>query len=398
MRECKHIEIKSKSDCTGCRACEQICPVKCIKMEENEEGFLYPKIDEERCINCGKCKKTCPQLMQTISENKYKIYGVRPREIDIAKKSTSGGIAYLISRKIIEEKGIVVGCCYDENLYAHHVCVDNMKDLEKLRGSKYVTTDTQNTFSEVKAFLECGRKVLYTGSSCQIAGIKKFLGKEYDNLITIDIVCHGVPSNKIFRKYLDWLERKYNKKITDYSFRNKDKGAWGLGYIARIQFEDGTIIYKKADFDPYYTAFLAGKNFRESCYQCKYANINRVGDISLADFWGIEKCDRNMYNKSGVSLVIVNNNKGQMQIDKLVKEENIIINEYTVREATEYNLNLKEPTHRDKFRDEIYIKLEEMDFEEYSKKYLLPKGKKIKAYMKNSIPLSLKLLYKKYIK
>lgn len=396
MEEKKYIEIKVKKDCTGCRACEQKCPKNAIQMVEDEEGFLYPKVDKEKCINCGICKNICPQI-NNVKNDKEKntiIYGIKPKNDDASKKSTSGGIAYLISKKIIQENGIVVGCAYDNEMNANHICVENVEDLEKIRGSKYVTSNTNSTFTQIKESLNQGKKVFFTGCPCQVAGLKKYLGKDYENLITADIVCHGVPSQKIFKKYLNWLEEKIGDKIINYTFRNKEKVGWGLGFCAKIDTKNKTI-YKNADFDPYYTAFLNGKIYRECCYSCKYANVNRIGDITLADFWGIEKFDKNMYTPNGVSLVFANNEKGKNIIENI--SENIEIKEYTQDQATKYNLNLVQPTKRPEDRDIIYKQLDEINFDEYSKKYLLPKNK-VKIIIKNLIPKKIKLLYKMYLK
>ena len=194
----KFIKILNKKDCTGCRACEQICPVKAISMKEDDEGFITPKVDEERCIKCGLCKKTCGQIDRFYNKNNLeerKFLGVRPKEKEIAKNSTSGGIAYLISKMVIEENGIVFGSAYDENLMPYQKYVKDKKELQQLRGSKYVTSDTKKTFSQVKEFLEEGKKILYIGVPCQIGGLKKFLKKDYENLYTIDIICAPLAPN-----------------------------------------------------------------------------------------------------------------------------------------------------------------------------------------------------------
>jgi len=388
----KFIKILNKKDCTGCRACEQICPVKAISMKEDDEGFITPKVDEERCIKCGLCKKTCGQIDRFYNKNNLeerKFLGVRPKEKEIAKNSTSGGIAYLISKMVIEENGIVFGSAYDENLMPYQKYVKDKKELQQLRGSKYVTSDTKKTFSQVKEFLEEGKKILYIGVPCQIGGLKKFLKKDYENLYTIDIICHGVPSQKIFKKYLENEE-----KIISYTARSKSKVAWGMGYCAEIKTKN-KIKYKKADFDPYYTAFLKGKVNRECCYECKYANLDRIGDITLGDLWGIEQFDYDFYDKNGVSLAIVNTIKGEKIFNKV---KNLVeYRQYNEQQVTKFNGNLKHPTTRPQNREIIYKQLDEMSFEEYSKKYLANKNK-LKYVLKDIMPKQIKVLYKKYFK
>lgn len=342
----KFIKILNKKDCTGCRACEQICPVKAISMKEDDEGFITPKVDEERCIKCGLCKKTCGQIDRFYNKNNLeerKFLGVRPKEKEIAKNSTSGGIAYLISKMVIEENGIVFGSAYDENLMPYQKYVKDKKELQQLRGSKYVTSDTKKTFSQVKEFLEEGKKILYIGVPCQIGGLKKFLKKDYENLYTIDIICHGVPSQKIFKKYLENEEKK----------------------------------------------------LRECCYECKYANLDRIGDITLGDLWGIEQFDYDFYDKNGVSLAIVNTIKGEKIFNKV---KNLVeYRQYNEQQVTKFNGNLKHPTTRPQNREIIYKQLDEMSFEEYSKKYLANKNK-LKYVLKDIMPKQIKVLYKKYFK
>lgn len=394
----KFIKILNKKDCTGCRACEQICPVKAISMKEDDEGFITPKVDEERCIKCGLCKKTCGQIDRFYNKNNLeerKFLGVRPKEKEIAKNSTSGGIAYLISKMVIEENGIVFGSAYDENLMPYQKYVKDKKELQQLRGSKYVTSDTKKTFSQVKEFLEEGKKILYIGVPCQIGGLKKFLKKDYENLYTIDdIICHGVPSQKIFKKYLENEEKKLREKIISYTARSKSKVAWGMGYCAEIKTKN-KIKYKKADFDPYYTAFLKGKVNRECCYECKYANLDRIGDITLGDLWGIEQFDYDFYDKNGVSLAIVNTIKGEKIFNKV---KNLVeYRQYNEQQVTKFNGNLKHPTTRPQNREIIYKQLDEMSFEEYSKKYLANKNK-LKYVLKDIMPKQIKVLYKKYFK
>lgn len=393
----KFIKILNKKDCTGCRACEQICPVKAISMKEDDEGFITPKVDEERCIKCGLCKKTCGQIDRFYNKNNLeerKFLGVRPKEKEITKNSTSGGIAYLISKMVIEENGIVFGSAYDENLMPYQKYVKDKKELQQLRGSKYVTSDTKKTFSQVKEFLEEGKKILYIGVPCQIGGLKKFLKKDYENLYTIDIICHGVPSQKIFKKYLENEEKKLREKIISYTARSKSKVAWGMGYCAEIKTKN-KIKYKKADFDPYYTAFLKGKVNRECCYECKYANLDRIGDITLGDLWGIEQFDYDFYDKNGVSLAIVNTIKGEKIFNKV---KNLVeYRQYNEQQVTKFNGNLKHPTTRPQNREIIYKQLDEMSFEEYSKKYLANKNK-LKYVLKDIMPKQIKVLYKKYFK
>ena len=334
------------------------------------------------------------KIVKKYLDEERKFLGVRPKEKEIAKNSTSGGIAYLISKMVIEENGIVFGSAYDENLMPYQKYATDKKELQQLRGSKYVTSDTKKTFSQVKEFLEEGKKILYIGVPCQIGGLKKFLKKDYENLYTIDIICHGVPSQKIFKKYLENEEKKLGEKIFSYNIRSKNKVDWGMGFCAEIKTKNKTK-YKKADFDPYYTAFLKGKIYRECCYECKYGNLDRVGDITLGDLCGIEQFDYDFYDQNGVSLAVINTIKGEKIFNKV---KNLVeYRQYNEQQVTKFNGNLKHPTTRPQNRDIIYKQLDEMSFEEYSKKYLANKNK-LKYVLKDIMPKQIKVLYKKYFK
>ncbi len=391
--EKKHLEIKDKAKCTGCRACEQLCPVKCIEMVEDEEGFIFPKIDEEKCINCGLCKNRCPQLKEKEEERKKYIYAVKPKKVEIAKKSTSAGMAYILMKKTINENGVVFGCTYNEKLEPIQIKVEKEEELQKLRGSKYVFSNTLHTYSEAKKALEESKKVLYIGTPCQIDGLYAFLGKKYENLLTADIVCHGVPSQKIFKKYIEYLENKFKAKVINYEFRNKDKAIWGE-FCAKVTMDNGKIKYLNADEDPYYSNFLKGTIYRECCYKCKYANGNRIGDITLADFWGIEKEDSKFSSTNGVSLVIINSLQGKRAFESV--EEQIEYKEFSIEQASNKNSNLKHPTKRSDVRNEIYHGINEMDAKNYIKKKLKISNK-MKKKIKKFIPKKLKKIIKKMI-
>ena len=383
----KNISILDKNNCTGCRMCEQICPVNAIKMIENSEGFIEPCVNEEKCINCGLCANKCPQLnsVKCTKLEKIETYAAKNKNISEQKASSSGGIFSAIANYIIENNGVVYGSAFNDKIVVEHIRVNNKEDLAKLRGSKYVQSNTKNTFKETKKDLESNRLVLYSGTPCQIAGLKSFLNKEYNNLITIDVVCHGVPSPKIFNKYLKWLEKKNKSKIKKYDFRNKEKKKWG--HIAKVAFDNGKIKYINFTLDPYYKSYINSKINRECCYSCKYANTDRVGDITLADYWGIEKKHPDFYDENGVSALLINTQKGKMILNKIKK--NIILKDTILKNIVKNNSNLKEPTHRVQDRDMIYANINKLNFEKYIRKNLKFK-KKLKDIIKSLIPISIK--------
>lgn len=369
--------------CCGCRACEQICPVGCIVFRENEEGFLYPIVNEEKCINCGRCVLHCPITQPQKSSSAPIVYAAKCRDQDIARKSTSGGIFFPLAKKVLAENGIVFGCAYDEQLKARHIAVENEAELYKLQGSKYVQSDLCGIYSYIKEELQKGRCVLFSGTGCQVAGLCSFLGKEYGNLILIDIVCHGVPSPKLFAKYIDHLSKKMGEPIKSYHFRNKERYGWGLFY----QLETSLVKKSGNGFDdPYYRAFLQGKTYRESCYCCPFANRNRMGDITLGDFWGIESMIPSFYSESGVSLVLLNTEKGKKFWNSCNGEFEVM--EASMEQAVKMNKNLSEPSIRPECRDTIYQGIDG-DFEHYMKKNL-PVKYDLKRKLKSLIPVSFK--------
>ena len=349
-----NIDQVNNDDCCGCRACEKICPKNAITMVYNNEGFLVPIIDKNLCVNCGLCLKSCPQF-NTFKEKKddsIEAFAARAKKTKDLLNGSSGGIFSTIAKFIIENKGFVYGCCFDENMNPIHLCVNKIEDIAKLCGSKYVQSDTNNTYENVKEQLEDNNTVLYIGTPCQIAGLKSFLKNDFKNLYTIDLVCHGVPSPKLFKKYIEWLEKKYKDKVEMYYFRNKIKSGWGL--TSRIKFKSGK--EKIIDFrlDPYYKTFIDAKNYRECCYRCKYSNLTRIGDITLADFWGIEKEHPDFYSPYGNSAIIINNKKGKFLFDSIKNQIDYISTD--INKILRYNKNLQQPSKRYYERSNIYLK------------------------------------------
>lgn len=376
--------------CTGCGMCEKLCPKNAISLRENKEGFLEPFIDNKKCINCGLCKKRCPQNSDVeLEKYKQKVYAVNSKNKEIIKNSSSGGIFGVIANYVLENGGLVCGAAYDDNLVVKHIFIDNTEKLTKIQESKYVQSNTLFTFSECKKYLENNKKVLYCGTPCQIAGLKKYLNKDYDNLITIDLICHGVTSPLLFKKYIDYLEKKYKDKIQEYHFRTKDKNGWSLEN--KIVFKNKQI-YNSCKLDKYYTAFLSGNYYREACYECKYANDRRIGDITIGDFWGIELFHKDFTNyKDGVSAVIINSKKGQQIFNSIKKNINYV--ESSIDKVKKKNHNLNMPTIRQNCRNDVYKNIHN---ENYIKKELkIPFKNVLKSFIPSSIKDSIKSIFNK---
>ena len=376
--------------CTGCRVCEQLCPKHCIEMVTDSEGFLTARIDQDSCIGCGLCARRCPQNRGGLRhETAQETWAARLKNDEVLYRSASGGAFAGMALHVIHEGGAVFGVRWDKDYKAIHDKAETEEALWPLLSSKYVQSDTGHTYSEVKALLQTGRKVLYSGTGCQIAGLKTYLNKEYDNLITIDLVCHGVTSPLLFQKYIELLAHKHHAKIEEYDFRDKS-GGWGLGYKYKYKYKYGI-----SPLDPYYKHFLDGNAYRMCCYSCKYANTERCGDITIADFWGIERCHPGFYSHKGVSLVLVNSEKGK-RFWQIAKEDFQTLKS-KLEYATKENHNLKRPTKPDVLvRSHIYEGINTLSPEDFFAQRF-PLHPNIADYAKNILPMGMKLALKKIL-
>ena len=302
------------SQCCGCSACASACPVSAIKMTEDANGFLSPRIDESICIECGKCAKICDFNRQHQEQpNSEKAFSLVIRDSDVLKKSTSGGAFSAFSSYVLNKSGYVVGSVFEEDFTLRHVLTTDQDVCKKMRGSKYVQSDTQGVFADIKGLLTTGNLVLFTGTPCQCGALKSFLGKEYENLYVIDLICHGVPNNRLFKDHIAFLERVYKSKIEGYHFRDKKYG-WNA-YNNSVLLEGGKTISKWIN-QVYYSFFVKNVSLRPSCYQCPYRSRYRQGDITIADFWGYEKVTGKKQKNTGISLVFANSKKGLNLIEQ----------------------------------------------------------------------------------
>lgn len=362
---------KPQDLCYGCRACEQICPHSAVHMIVNEEGFIYPEIDSTKCINCGLCEKVCP----TQDVNKERILHGVPTEcyaawnnnIEERLQSTSGGLFFLLASYVIEHGGVVYGCTMNNDLMAQHIRVSSLEDLNSLRGSKYMQSDTLATFSQVKSDLKKGYNVLYSGTPCQIAGLRSFLMADYNNLYTIDLVCHGTPSPIVFKEHLNYLSNKYKSNVTSFFFRAKKKSGW-RSYV-KYSFENGKIIYKRAGEDFYFCGFCEGWFNRSSCFLCEYSQTKRVGDITLSDFWGGERFIKKLQKqrKYGYNLVICNTERGKQLFDLIKKKIGLIKCNFMI--AQKGDIRLRQAEARPSFRDSVYSLIKECGYESVVNQY-----------------------------
>lgn len=298
-----------KEDCCGCKACSNACPNDAISFLPDEYGFQYPVINSERCIGCEKCVKTCDfQKKEATGHTPIEGMAARHKEKAIYDNSTSGGVFTAIAEWIFAKGGLVYGCAYNSDMKPVHKVAENPEELVAMRGSKYVQSDTGYIYRDVKEKIKEGRYVLFTGTPCQVAGLYSFLGKtNTENLLTVDIVCHGVPSQEVFGKYIHFLEKKYRQKIIDFKFRDK-RYEWERPVIS-VAFKEGGSKWWFSTTDVYYTNFNKGNLQRPSCFSCKYSCPSRCGDITIGDFWGYQKAMLKMSVKEGVSCCLLNTEK-----------------------------------------------------------------------------------------
>lgn len=359
----------NKSDCCGCTACMNACPKNAIKMQKDKEGFLYPEIDKEKCIECGLCKNVCAFQNGYTIENrldKLEVYATKNKSDEVRLNSASGGMFYTIAKYVLNQDGIVYGVVFDEKFHAIHTRADNLEKVKKMMGSKYSQSKLGKIYNDVKEDIQNGKLVLFTGTPCQVAGLNKFLQNvDKSNLILVDIVCHGTPSPQLFQDYIKFLEKIKGKKVKGYYHRTKKKG-WK--HTEEIVYANGKTEYKTRLSQTWKRIFYTDLCLRHSCYSCKYTNIDRPGDITIADFWGIEQYDKEFADDKGVSLTIVNTNKGKRIWNEI--NENLLFNKRKIEEAINKNPQLEHPIRINKIeREKFWIAYETKGFKYIASKY-----------------------------
>lgn len=323
------IEILEKKNCTGCEACVQICPKSCISFQPDEEGFLYPRVDKELCINCGLCEKACPVLEQKSTRNTSRIYAAINRNETTRAKSSSGGIFSLLAEQILDRGGVVFGAAFDKDWNVYHTHIEQREQLPRLMGSKYVQSRIGNTYRDVATFLKGQRHVLFCGTPCQIAGLKLFLRKPYEKLVTVDIICHGVPSPKVWRRYLDViipLDPSTNRKQQIHHISFRDKGLGWSNYSFRCQGIEQDIINSPVTQNDYLQCFIKNLFLRPSCAACPAKSFKSGSDITLSDFWEVGYLLPSFNDNKGTSLVMIHTDKGEslyqtLQVDSQQVEQ-----------------------------------------------------------------------------
>jgi len=345
--------LVEKSLCCGCNACTLVCPTGAITIKTDDFGFAFSNIDAYSCVNCGACEKVCPAMNKPDFSGSFEQTAFAASSLDISsKESSSGGIFALLAKHTLSDGGVVFGTTLDENFDAKVIEIEKLDDLPKLQGSKYVQSDMGNVYNNIKQKLKEDTAVLFCGTPCQISAVRNFIG-ENAKLFLVDIVCHGVPSNQMFKEYIDLEGKKTKSNIVDFKFRDKK---YGQDTVGKIVYKNKT--KKLRSFESsFYANFLSCNIFRESCYKCRYADIYRPGDITLCDFWGVAEMEPsivdecNKANITGISGVIINTKKGEQIFEKIKK--NIVYKATQVKKISKYNPNLKSPSHIGKNREII---------------------------------------------
>lgn len=325
------IEVQDQTKCTGCEACVSVCPESCISMESDENGFRYPKVDLNYCINCNACIGLCPEPITCVKEPV--VYAAYAKDEAIRLQSSSGGVFTVFAEYILDSGGVVVGAYLDCDLQVKHVCIERKTDLSKLRGSKYIQSTVGTVFKDVKRFLDSGRIVYFTGTSCQVHGLKNYLKNDYINLICQDMACNGVTSELLWSKYVEYIEKKYRSRVMTFNFRNKCSG-WKQ-YSVAAKLENGKTVTIRAYDDLFMRAYKSKMFMRPSCYACRLKGIGREVDITLADYWGVEHIVPEIDDDKGISLLIVQSEKGRQLLERVKKR--MFLEETNLNGAVSFN-------------------------------------------------------------
>jgi NAD-dependent dihydropyrimidine dehydrogenase PreA subunit len=350
---------ENKAQCCGCGACSNSCPKQCITMIADEEGFKYPVIDHKNCLKCLKCIKVCPMHHSKNDDHSdiSQYYTAQHKDDQIIMESTSGGVFSALADAFLAQGGIVYGCVYNETMQAIHIGSEKSHDLRRMRGSKYVQSDMQDCYVQIKKQLNEGKNILFTGTPCQVAAVKTFLGKNYDNLLLVEVLCHGVPSPKLFASYIAYLENKHHGKVVNYEFRNKKIHGWGSEHRSYYEIaRNGKIErYRPLLTTAYSAAFYWGINLRPSCYECPYATPKRISDITIGDFWGFWRTYKRHFPK-GISIVALNSQKGKMQFNLL--SQVMVLDPVTFEQAAFRNAPFIKPVTISSIRNRFYQQIE----------------------------------------
>lgn len=325
--------------CFACGACLNVCPKNAIDFKTDKYGFFSADIDEEKCIDCHLCIKVCPAISSFNGREIGDVYAATLKNKEEIKKCASGGAFSAIAHCVLDKGGVIVGCAFDSEMMPHHIIVDKENALDSIRSSKYVQSYIGEIHKEIKDNLNAGRLTLFSGTPCQVAGLLGCLGKEYSNLITCDLICHGVPSSLLWKDYLAYEEHKLGEKIDGANFRSKKRG-WGPT-ILELKLASGKVIYRNSIESSYYHMFLKGACYRDSCYTCPFSNSLRAGDFTIGDFWGVKEENPKLFSRHGVSVISFNTEKAENLREEI--SQYTTLNKIEISSVQKHNRALREP-------------------------------------------------------
>ncbi len=390
------ITLANKNDCTGCKSCFNACRFGAISFVKKENGFEFPTINFEKCVNCGNCQKACPIFNNSVlPKESLNAFACKSKSISVKLSSSSSGVFFLIAEMVLDAGGVVFGASWDDSRSVKHIGIYSKEELPLLLKSKYVQSDLNKTFLECKNLLESGRFVLFSGTPCQIHGLKCFLKKEYEQLLTIDLVCHGAPSQHLFSRFLDYFEKtkRCSIKSIDFRYKNIKLGGYLTKIIVTKHNKEKCYLYPW-QLTSYMWLFMNSYSLRQSCYVCRYASTKRYSDITLGDYWGIESHYPLFYDSLGVNMVLINTEKGASFFSNISNKVDFI--ETSVKNAIECNQQLREPTKCPNDINEFNLLSHEnyKSVQHFYKKHSLKDRRKVSFVftLKQATPLS---LYKK---
>lgn len=396
MIEVNMINIQNKVDCCGCNACGDICAHKAITFKVDIEGFWYPEVNKELCTNCGLCEKVCPIInIKDLKKNDYPkpshTIAAINKNMRVRWDSTSGGAYTALAEAMLEQGGYISGAIYNDGFTGvHNYVTNNPEDLEKLRSSKYLQSNAEGIFKQIKQLLTNGEKVLACGTPCQMAALRGFLRKDYENLIIVDFICRGVNSPKVYRAYLDSLEKKYNSRVVYVKAKNKELGWRNL--TRKVTFENGQSYYGVHMEDDFRRGYHTNVFCRPSCYDCQFKGFPRIADITIADYWGIEKVDKNLDNNIGTSMILLNSIKGEAYFEKI--KDKIEYKETPFESVLGGNIALRKSIEPSKIdRKAFFEDLDAHDFDYVTNKYYPLSKKRTQQSLKRKIKLLIKPYY-----
>lgn len=364
------ITLCDKKQCSGCGACFAACPAQAIEMRYDAEGFVHPQVIRGKCIGCGICEKSCPVLSPKKGGEEPKAYGAYNKDGMTRAASSSGGVFALLAQQVLGEGGVVYGAAFADGFRTvRHIAVEDQEGLAALQGSKYVQSEVFSVFSDIKNHLKEGRKVLFSGTPCQIEGLRGYLAKRYDNFLCVDMICHGVPSQKVWQKYIEQQEKKAGASLTSVSFTDKSKG-WNSRCV-KLCFANGEEKIIPHGKDSFMKAFSANVSLRESCSNCAAKKLNRLSDITIADFWGVNRLSPALYDNKGTSLLMIHSEKGAAALEAI--REKLELSETDLAAAVACNGAATHSATAHPKRGEFFSCLDNGDFEEIVSRYVKQK-------------------------